>query len=301
MTIGDMQQVREMSTNAVFIPSKGRPECKTAQYLYNIGYPGEWHIVLGDDDGTIDEYRAAWGEDRLIVFDKAAELANTDFMDAWADTRPSGVAPARNFIARYAKEHGLARFWLFDDDYKSFSIKKDEGEVEIESGKRLFDLFDEIEEFGISTGIPVVGVLARDWTKDKTSRCSRIYNGHNLATNGFWPFKARMFDDSVHALMGMRVGCVDFGFCHMHINLVGNQFRDSSKTGNMKGGMFEVYDECAEYGDGERRHLAQIRDIGYQVMACPSGLRITLKNESARIAHNDMKLAPKILGERHRR
>lgn len=35
--------------NTIYIMSKGRPECVTAQMLSRIHYPGSWFIVCGDN------------------------------------------------------------------------------------------------------------------------------------------------------------------------------------------------------------------------------------------------------------
>ena len=84
----------ELST--VYIISKGRPQCHTARTLERIDYPGEWFIVCGNNDETLEQYLANWGEEHVKVFDWYDEVKRTDTMDNFGfGSMPSGACPVR--------------------------------------------------------------------------------------------------------------------------------------------------------------------------------------------------------------
>lgn len=66
----------------IFILSYKRADnMYTINSLLRANYTGQYYIVLGNDDPTIDEYINKYGEDRIIVFDKEQQARLTDTVD----------------------------------------------------------------------------------------------------------------------------------------------------------------------------------------------------------------------------
>ena len=107
--------------NTIYIISKGRPQCKTAETLTRLNYPGQWFIVCGTNDETLPEYQKRWGEGRVLVFDWKDETTRTDTLDNFGfEVMPSGAVPVRNATIDISRSRGERRHWQFDDDYDSF-------------------------------------------------------------------------------------------------------------------------------------------------------------------------------------
>lgn len=84
--------------NTIYIISKGRPQCKTAETLTRLKFPGKWFIVCGNNDETLEEYKRRWG-DKVIVFDWFDEVKKTDFLDNFGyEKMASGACPVRNAV-----------------------------------------------------------------------------------------------------------------------------------------------------------------------------------------------------------
>lgn len=83
----------------IFIPSKGRPECKTAEFLKKEGIP--FKIIIEPQD--IPEYRR-WGKKNLLL------LPEND----------KGIAYTRNFVLKHCKRKHIDWCWVMDDDLTSF-------------------------------------------------------------------------------------------------------------------------------------------------------------------------------------
>ena len=100
---------RKGPIDTIYIISKGRPKCTTAKTLEKIGYPGEWFIVCGNNDETLQEYRDMWGE-RVIVFDWYEEIKRTDTLDNFGfESMASGAVPVRNATCDIARSRGERR------------------------------------------------------------------------------------------------------------------------------------------------------------------------------------------------
>lgn len=95
--------------NTIYIISKGRPQCKTAETLTRLNYPGQWFIVCGTNDETLPEYQKRWGEDRVLVFDWKDETTRTDTLDNFGfEVMPSGAVPVRNAPLQHTITHELS-------------------------------------------------------------------------------------------------------------------------------------------------------------------------------------------------
>ena len=204
--------------NTVYIISKGRPRCTTARTLTRIGYPGEWFIVCGNNDETLDEYKANWG-DRVIVFDWYEEIKHTDTLDNFGfEIKASGACPVRNVVARISRERGEERHWQFDDDYNKFAaIKNINGRLRNRRllGKELERWLLCIAKFGDKAKLPNVGFgpaliesAPENWRKMK----QRIFNAHNMINdeNIRTEWVSRLNDDLINAINTWKSGKPEF-------------------------------------------------------------------------------------------
>lgn len=118
----------------IFILSHGRPEAigrYTIRAMEKARYSGKWWIVLDSGDETADEYRRRYGEDRILMFDRADYAGTFDIGDngGEAGLRINGepgkmsrvVVYARNAVARMAADLGLTYYQQLDDDYTYFA------------------------------------------------------------------------------------------------------------------------------------------------------------------------------------
>lgn len=291
----------------MYIPSKGRPDCVTARYLLESGYPGEITIVIGDDDDSAGQYVSNFGRESVVVFDKGLAARKSDLADAWGDTMPAGVTPARNFIAELARNSGLERCWMFDDDYRFISrIFRDGTRRRLLDGSEIFDALNEIEEFGKSTKIPVVGfeVYSR---ANSTSGCvefgNQVYNGFNMdvTLDKFVPFKGRLFEDGAHTMEMMRLGRTDFSFHHLYIEVAAKPFTFSEKKQN--GGLYDTYVNVSGADEESlARDAAQVRNIGYTLLQAPTACEMVMSgSRPIRKRYLTSKLQVKRLSEKHAR
>ena len=112
---GNMEKI-----NTIYIFSKGRPQCITANTLNRIDYTGEWYIVIQEDEIYKDEYIENWGEEKVIPYDYYKYLSETELLDSFGDNFWWGASPARNATIYLADSRNEKRFWFADDDIERF-------------------------------------------------------------------------------------------------------------------------------------------------------------------------------------
>lgn len=109
----------------VFILTHGRPDNqKTLRSLKRHGYTGPWWLVCDDEDSTLPDYVAKYG-DRVLVFHK------DDTAQDMADNGgpKSVIIYARNQTDRLAERLGLTHYAQLDDDYVLFVHRYDDGSM----------------------------------------------------------------------------------------------------------------------------------------------------------------------------
>lgn len=278
-----------LRVNTLYIISKGRPQCRTAETMERIRYPGEWRIVCGNNDETLPQYKERWGE-RVIVFDWYDEITRTDPMDnfGFADV-PSGACPVRNVTSRISWERGENRHWQFDDDYISFSawsakLKKNRP---IKDGAALYEHMLKIAEFGHKARLQNVGFVQDAMEAHPAVRYTiapRVFNAHNLPSDPalFVPWVGRMNDDIINAVNIWRRGGYEMSLRYLHVKFANTQ--------SEAGGMTDLYQS-----DGTARKTA------YGILAAPSAVKLVYR--FGRYHHNTswVKLRPKLLEEKWRR
>lgn len=111
---------------AVFILAHGRPEkLITVNTLKRSGYTGKWYIILDNEDTTVEQYKELFGEDHIVIFDKAAAEDKFDVMDNFGGRNV--VVFARNMCFDIARDLGLKYFAEFEDDYEEFCYRFEDG------------------------------------------------------------------------------------------------------------------------------------------------------------------------------
>lgn len=280
----------ELKINTIYIISKGRPRCRTAQTLTRLNYPGAWFIVCGNNDETLPEYIKTWGENRVLVFDWYEEIKHTDPMDNFGfEKYPSGACPVRNATRRISEQRGEARHWQFDDDYLGFTIWNPEQKknVTIRDGAILRDAMYQIAKFGYEARMNNIGFVLDTQESHPEQRYTispRVFNAHNLPSTPdlFVPWTGRMNDDIINAVNVWRRGGYEMSVKFLHIEF--------ARTQSEPGGMTDLYQS-----DGTARKTA------YGILAAPSAAKLVFRFERYHHAVSWRKLRPKLLDEKWRR
>jgi len=275
--------------NTIYIISKGRPWCTTAQTLIKINYPGEWFIVCGTNDETIPEYQKTWGKERILIFDWHEEVKTTDTLDNFGfDKMPSGATPVRNAVRRISESRGEIRHWQFDDDYTRFSktnrdltknIKMTGKEFEIELSRLAsFANKGKLANVGFCLGheaFPATAIV--NYSK-------RVFNAHNLPNDEklFVKWRGRMNDDLINAIEVYQKGKIEMAFHWLNLTL--------KETQKEKGGLSDIY-----------KNEGTVRKTAYVIMINPKGVRLSIKFGRYHHAVSWQKIVPKLLHEKHAR
>lgn len=106
----------------IFCLSYKRPNnVFTVNSLRKAGYTGDIHLVIGDDNPTMDDYIANFGFDKVHIFKKSDIEGTFDSCDI--DGTDKVIVYARNYCFTLAKEMGLKYFAEFDDDYDRYEYR----------------------------------------------------------------------------------------------------------------------------------------------------------------------------------
>lgn len=248
--------------NTIYIISKGRPQCKTAETLTRLKFPGKWFIVCGNNDETLEEYKRRWG-DKVIVFDWFDEVKKTDFLDNFGyEKMASGACPVRNAVIKLSTAKGEARHWQFDDDYPGFaiyvhSLKKNRI---IKDGNVLFNAMHKIAQFGDKANLPNVGFCLTAICLPQNAFCyqHRVFNAHNISNTNPQIWRGRLNDDTINAIEIMRKGRISFSFNFLSMN--------SPQTQKESGGLTKLY-----------REQGTARKSAYVILLNPLSGRIVIK------------------------
>lgn len=275
----------ELST--IYIISKGRPQCHTAKTLQRIDYPGEWFIVCGNNDETLGQYLANWGEEHVKVFDWYDEVKRTDTMDNFGfDSMPSGACPVRNATAEISQRRGERRHWQLDDDYTGFQVfDAKTGKRPHCDGKELAEYMEAIAEFADRCGLSNCGFppsTIETFRDGALGLARRVFNAHNLPSGGelFVPWRARLNDDLINAVNVWRTGRSELSVKCLAMNM--------PPTQSEGGGLTDIYQD-----------EGTVRKTAYAVMAAPG--QVKLVDRFGRYHHSaDWRhIVPKIVSDEY--
>jgi hypothetical protein len=252
----------------IFIPSCGHPTCDTAVYLDNIGYGGDWSIVVSEDDPCLDGYIDIWGDDRCETF----RDGDTDLMDAFGDDLPIGTAAARNHAIDLARRSGHDRCWLFGDDFKAiYEVHPNGDKVMVTDADRLDDILGELERYGREVGAASVGFGHSSSVPNVMVVKQEPMCGYSVAVDdGLCTHSGRMLEDVGHTVRVNSRGGLTVRFHHVFAKTVSRGYDDPD--------------------------LVSCREAGYGVILAPSAVEAKVRRDGGvRSVVRCDGLAPKIL------
>lgn len=275
--------------NTIYIISKGRPGCLTAQTLTKMNYPGAWFIVCGNNDETLPEYIKNWGKERILVFDWYEEITRTDTLDNFGfDKMPSGAVPVRNATIRISKERGERRHWQFDDDYRAFYLTNlDRKKHDRLDGRGLQWWMCRIAKFADSCGLPNCGFALgtiESAGENATDIGTRVFNAHNQSSTGLATrWRSRLNDDLVNAIETHRLGQkTEYTFLFMQLVMPPSQ--------QEKGGLSDIY--LAE---------GTVRKSAYPILLAPNAAKLVIKFGRYHHKVDWSKIRSKVISEKWRK
>lgn len=274
---------------AVFILTHGRPhKIPTVSVLKNGGYSGKLFYLLDDEDETADEYRAEYGAENILIFDKQAVFDTTDTMELTGEKK--AILFARRAVFDIAADLGLRYFLMLEDDFTAIMFRyPEDGKLGSEPCKRLDDLFEAMIEFlEDSKALTVCFAQGGDFIGGEKSPnfhkglLRKAMNSFFCAVDKPIDFRGTMNEDvTAYTTLGSR-GELFFSITKAHICQL--------QTQSVAGGMSEVYQDTGTY-----------MKSFYSVMSMPSAVKVaTMGDKHKRIHHSiDWKsCVPKILNER---
>ena len=271
-------------TFCVFVLTHGRPDnVVTVKTLEKCGYTGRLYLVVDDEDSTIERYRANFGAERVIVFDKKAEADACDEGNNFDERRT--ITMARNACFGIAEQLGVTHFVELDDDYYYFGRRFEEG------AKKITDMdlaFASLLRFYTSANITSIafaqgGDHIGGFSGVKLKR--KCMNSFMCSTGRPFRFVGAMNEDvNTYTTLGSR-GAVFFTFTPLQL--------DQKDTQSQGGGITAMYQRFGTYCKAFTT-----------VMMMPSAVRVSMmRSKTPRIHHTiDWgRAVPCIVPERYRR
>lgn len=130
-----------------FILTHGRADnVLTFKSLKKHGYTGRIVLIVDNEDKQIEEYKANFGEENVVIFNKK-EISET-FDEGDNFEKRNVIIYARNACFEIAKQLGYKYFIELDDDYTEFSFRHDKDLVFKSKGVgNLDEMFDLMVNF----------------------------------------------------------------------------------------------------------------------------------------------------------
>lgn len=278
---------------ALLIISHGRADkVLTLDAMNTAGYTGKWYIVIDTEDDQADKYRENFGEEHIIVFDKAEIGKTFDIMDNF----PGRQVPtfARNALHDIAKSLGLTYFLELEDDYFNFRQRyvDDEGVFRSRYVRDMDAIIDAYIDFlDLSGAVTVAFAQTGDFIGGSESRVYREKLARK-AMNCFFcrtdrPFQCfGRFNDDVNAY-------VDNGKRGMLFFTPRDMCMDQPQTQSRAGGITEAY---LKYGTYVKTF--------YTIMLAPSCVYVSIMGGRDKRIHHfiDWNYAvPKIISSKYKK
>ena len=112
---------------AIFILTHVRADnVVTTKTLETCGNTNKVYYIIDNEDDQADKYRANFGAENVIMFDKLKKSKEFDTMDV-ANRDRRAIVYARNACFDIAKDLGLTYFLELDDDYTTFRSRAWDG------------------------------------------------------------------------------------------------------------------------------------------------------------------------------
>ena len=248
--------------NTMYIISKGRPNNYTANTLIDLNYKGEWYLVCGDNDETVDDYIENYGKDKVIIFDFDDEYEKNIFNDNFKKgTVPSGATPAHNACINISNKRGEKRHWQLDDDISSFQIRNPKNRRNVKVNGRTLEKYTSlVSEFAYKTNLGNVGFVptAHSFPENMLRKLPLVYNMHNLSSEYdkcFW-WRGRLFEDYTLSIDTYFRKQLQFAFQFINFNM--------PKTETLEGGNTEYFQK-----------VGLERKASYGVLIAPNAVRLS--------------------------
>lgn len=276
---------------ACFILTHGRPHnVVTYNTLRKHGYTGRIVIVIDNEDKTADEYRKVFGDENVVMFDKAGIGETFDIADTRTDRRATVFA--RNAAFNIARDLGLDYHIQLDDDYVWFGYRKMEhGTLRGIRTKRLDDLWEALIDFMEASDAVTVAMsqggdhIGGGMIRKNKFITRKAMNSWIFRTERPLKFIGRMNDDvNTYVMNGIRGELI---FTLNELCLVPVQ------TQSLAGGMTEMYLDVGTY----------MKSM-YTVMMAPSCVTVRQMGPTNPRLHHNIKwenAVPKIINERYRK
>ena len=270
---------------AAFILTHGRPDnVITMRTLRKSGYTGKVYLIIDNEDKSGDKYRAEFGAEWVIEFDKKAEAELFDTADTQQDRR--SIVYARNASQRIAKDLGLDYMLQLDDDYTSFAYRYTFGDVIKSTSIRNFDgvvdaMIKLLEDTGaltvaFSQGGDHIGGVDGSISK---GILRKAMNSFFIRTNRPINFVGRINED-------VNTYVTDGSRGELFLTVTGLQLTQN-QTQKSSGGMTDIYLGLGTYTKSF-----------YTVMMYPSSVTVSSMGNTHRRLHHSIKwdhTVPKIL------
>lgn len=277
---------------AVMILTHGRADrVYTLSSLRKGGYTGKVFLVLDNEDEQHDEYVSRYGQERIVVFDKEAQMRKCDTMDTFG--KKGVILFARNACFELAKELGLRYFLELDDDYTSFDMRfPKNGKLSAKPCRDLDRLFTAmigfLEDSGALTvalsqgGDYIGGLKGRYYEKMLTRKAMNTFFCRTDRPIGF--IGTINEDVNTYTTYGSRGERI---FSVTQAAIV------QKETQSNAGGMTGVYLDNGTY----------LKSF-YTVMTMPSCVSVAMMGSSHRRIHHNVSwvnCVPMILNQKHRK
>jgi len=274
----------ENNNFAVFILTHGRPDnVKTYSTLKKCGYTGKIYFIVDNEDKSINQYIANFGEESVKVFDKKAMADSVDEGNNFDNRKV--IIHARNACFKIAKEIGVKYFMQLDDDYYYFGYRYDTGAKIITNldvvFEKMLDFYKSvnIKSIAFSQGGDHIGGFSGIKLKRK------CMNSFICSTDRKFQFVGSINEDvNTYTSLGNR-GDIFFTFTNIQL--------DQKDTQSNNGGMTDEYALSGTY----------VKSF-HSVLMHPSRVKVSMMNTNHTRLHHSIKwnnTAPCILDPKHKK
>lgn len=278
--------------NTIYIFSKGRPECITANTLNRIDYTGKWFICCQEDDETLNKYIENWGEEKVLTYDYYKYLPDVDLFDNFGDNFWWGASPARNATIYLADSRNEKRFWFADDDIERFLYN---GKT-VTDGKLLEEKLYKIAKMSYDANIEKMA-LALDTTFPIPDTNLDFKAGvfFNCKTNTDLLFHGRVCDDIITTYLTYHNPISNIEIEIATLKCKGARvydYQDRDNNSERGGGNKELYDK-----------LNKLLSTSYLILPCPL-VHIRLYNNNLDdVRHNNeyKSIRPMIINNKYKK
>lgn len=277
---------------AALILSHGRADrVYTVNTLRKGGYTGRIVIIIDNEDEQAETYIRRYGQENVVVFDKAEAMKHSDTMDCFA--KRNIVLYARNSCFEIAKRLGLSFFLELDDDYTAFNFRfEQDGGLAAKRCMELDRLFGAMIDFlvasdslvvALSQGGDYIGGLNGKYYEKMLTR--KAMNAFFCRVDRPFSFFGTINEDvNMYVTLGSRGEKI---FSVTEASLI------QKETQSNAGGLTEIYLDVGTY----------VKSF-YSVMTMPSCVSVSTMGENHRRIHHSISwehCVPKILNQRYQK